>query len=125
MKIKDLKPGLSDVELEARVISVSQPKVIESKEDGTQKKKKEVLIGDDTGTVRLVIWNIDVSLKQGDVIRIRGAWTVVYKDKIEVQAGKWTKIEKIDSNTVPPIDQIPDEMPVVEEYKIPLKKKQS
>ena len=124
MKIKDLKPGLSDVELEARVISVSQPKIIESKEDGTQKMKIEALIGDDTGTVKLVIWNANPDLKQGDAIRIRDAWTAVYKDKIEVQVGRWSKIEKIDNNAVPPIDQIPDKMPAVEDYRIPLKKKQ-
>jgi len=125
MKIKELKPGLSDIQLEGRVIVIESAKTIQNKEDKSLKTRKEFIIGDETGTVRVVLWNIDVNIKQGDAIRIIDAWTIAYRDQVEVQAGKSSKIEKIDDKNVPPIEQIPDIMPSVQEYRVPIKRKQS
>mgnify|MGYP001772618916 CR=1 FL=1 len=125
MKIKELKPGLSDIQLEGRVIVVESAKAIQNKEDKSIKTRKEFIIGDETGTVRVILWNTDVNVKQGDAIRITDAWTIAYRDQVQVQAGKWSKIEKIDDKTVPPIEQIPDTMPSVPEYRVPIKRKQS
>ena len=75
-KIMDVLPGMKLVGLTAKVISVYETR--EFIKNGKKARVASILIGDETGTTRLVLWDehaIDAikSLKESDIIRIKGA----------------------------------------------------
>ncbi|HLC86498.1 MAG TPA: hypothetical protein VJG30_04390 [Candidatus Nanoarchaeia archaeon] len=78
LKIKDLAPGLSSVNIIARVLNI-----YETKSFNTGKRSGRVgsfLIGDETGTARVVVWDdrlIDETktLQEGNIIKISNAYS--------------------------------------------------
>lgn len=58
--IKDLKPGMERVDVVGRILRIFPPRVF--KRDGRTGKYCRLIIGDGTGTVRVTLWNRDVSL---------------------------------------------------------------
>ncbi len=76
LKVKNIVPGLRSLDLTARVARIFD--VREFEREGKKGKVLNLLVGDETGTVRLSLWNEEVDrwkeLKEGDVIRISGGW---------------------------------------------------
>ncbi len=99
LKIKNIIPGMHKVDIEGKILKISDVKEFE-KEDGIG-KVVSILLGDETGAVRVVFWNNDISkldgLKEGDVIKISNAYsrTNIFGN-VEVHLGENSSIEKID-----------------------------
>jgi len=79
LKAGSLLPGLFSVDLIARVVSVSEPHTFTK--DGKQGKVQNIVLGDETGSVRMSLWNNEtdlvqrLSLQQGAAVEIRGGYT--------------------------------------------------
>ncbi len=74
-KISELKPGLSDVNLKARVSRIF---LREFEKNGEKKKLANVFLMDETGEIRLTLWNEQIEefpLSEGDVVEITNAYT--------------------------------------------------
>ncbi len=106
LKIKNLVPGLRSVELVARVVRIQEPREFER--NGKQGKVVNIVLGDETGTVRLSLWNdeceIAERINEGGSVRIFRAYTK--EDSMgnpELRIGRGS-IEKIDQvvNLPPP-----------------------
>jgi len=77
LKIKDVLPGMKLVGITAKVMSIYETR--EFIRNGKKSRVASILIGDETGTTRLVLWDetaIDAlkSLKEGDIVKIKGAY---------------------------------------------------
>ena len=79
MKIKDVIAGLNSADIVGRVISVYQ--VRSYNKNGREGKVANFILGDETGTIRVVLWdtnhisNIESgTLKEGIVIKIKNAY---------------------------------------------------
>ncbi len=76
LKIKDILPGMRGVELEARVQQVYEKREFQ-RADGSMGKVANMLVGDETGVMRIVMWGSTADelskLKPGDVIRLQNA----------------------------------------------------
>lgn len=76
MRISDLKPGLTDVDIIGRVVAVSEPRTFE-RPDGTTGRILTMMLMDQTGQTRVSIWDEKVELakniKRGDVVMIENA----------------------------------------------------
>jgi replication factor A1 len=108
INIIDLKPGMENVSVRVRVISVTPPKTIETKK-GTR-TISNAIVGDATGRVEAVLWGERVTaLHENDVVEIRGAWVTEYKGKVQLNIGKSTVVEKAPSDSVP--EEIPENEP--------------
>lgn len=60
-----------DVELMCKVVKVNDVSSVKRSGDGKELKKQEVMVGDETGTCRLVLWEDDVdSLEEGKTYRL-------------------------------------------------------
>lgn len=77
LQIKNLIPGLKKVSVVGRVIKIYQPRKFEKEK--LRGEVANILIGDETGKVRVVIWDERVNLikegkiKVGDILRIVNA----------------------------------------------------
>lgn len=82
VKINDLKPGMERVDVVGRILRIFPPRAF--KKDGRTGKYCRLIIGDETGTIRLTLWNRDVALvehgklESGQVIEVINGYVREY-----------------------------------------------
>ena len=93
IQIKDLFSGLNDVSLTGQVLSIYPPKTFKRR-DWTEGKIASILISDESGTLRVVLWdnNVDMiekgKIQQGQAVRISHAYVREGQDgKTEIHVG--------------------------------------
>lgn len=100
LKVKSLVDGLRSVDLVARVVRVFEPRDFEK--NGKKGSVMNVLVGDETGVVRLSLWNQEIDkfkelgVSEGDTLRVnRGYMKLDNRDNPELRIGKGS-LEKLD-----------------------------
>lgn len=95
LKIRDMMPGMQDIEVTARVLDVYELREFERKNGGSG-KVKSCLIADETGRARAVFWGKkaeDVAyLKPEDMIKIKSGYVKENQGRVEVHAGERAEI---------------------------------
>ncbi|MEE8402306.1 MAG: OB-fold nucleic acid binding domain-containing protein, partial [Candidatus Hydrothermarchaeaceae archaeon] len=102
-KISELTERDPSVDVVCRVVRIYEPREFE-RDDKTKGKVVNLIIGDETGRARLVLWDEDVGLiekamiKEGDTIKVKKGYVKVRWtdggrfDEPEVNVGKYGKI---------------------------------
>ncbi len=100
LKVRNLVSGLRSVDLVARIVRVFEERTFEK--DGKQGCVINVLLGDETGVVRMSLWNQETNpvregkLKEGDTIKVSGGWVKTdNRDNLEMRVGRGT-MKKVD-----------------------------
>lgn len=95
IRISDLQPNQKNLSLLARILNVGEP--VESMNDGKKNRYGMLLIGDESGLIRLFLWDDKTKLlenmREGDIILIDGAKTIKKNDEISISVGKYGKLE--------------------------------
>lgn len=91
MKINELKKGMSNVEVEAKVIAVSEPRAVQTKYGPNT--VADVTVEDDSGSIDLTLWGQQISLiKEGDQIEIQGAYITEWNNTLKLNIPKSGKL---------------------------------
>ena len=94
MRIADLKPGMRNVELEATVLAVEEPKTIVAR--GAERRILEAIISDGSGRIKLVLWDEHITdLRPGDRVAIRGGVVTSYKGEWRLNVSRGGAIDKL------------------------------
>ncbi len=110
VKISDLRENMDNVNVRVRVLEAGESKVIETRSG--PRTISEALVGDESGRVRLTLWGkLAGTLKKGDTVEIRNAWTTTYRGQVQLNVGARGNIVKIRSEEVAAEDEIPEETP--------------
>ena len=93
-KVAELTPQSKAVNVTAKVVSKSEVREIPMGRDGSPHKVCDALVGDETGTVYLTLWdeNID-KVNEGDTIRVENGYVTLFKGNIRLNIGKYGKLE--------------------------------
>ncbi len=101
LKIKDLSAGLSNLTLTGRVSRIYSTREFERK-DKTMGKVRNIEIVDDTGNIRVALWDTradeieEKNIMVGSVVRISGANAKTgYKDNVELSIGNSSLIDPV------------------------------
>lgn len=95
MKIADLKKGPFEGSIEGEISELEEPKKITTK-FGKQLTVANGTLKDDSGEIKLALWNEDASkFAQGDKVRINNGWVSEFQDELKVSSGRNGTIEKI------------------------------
>ncbi|MCE4603958.1 MAG: OB-fold nucleic acid binding domain-containing protein [Aeropyrum sp.] len=117
-RIMDLKSGMRNVSIKGRVLETGEPKVVETRRGPAT--LSEAVVGDETGRVKVTLWGDHAGkLKEGEVVRIDGAWTTSYRGKVQVNAGRESRIERLEDESAPKEEEIPEESPSAPERGYP------
>ena len=93
VKIKDLAPNRRRLNIKVRVLEIGEKKDIVSRRTGDMHRIVETLVGDDTGVVKLTLWDDKVnSLEVGKTYNISNTNTTVYQGTLRLNAGKYSEI---------------------------------
>jgi replication factor A1 len=97
VKIGDLNPSSRGVNLIAKVVSKTEPRVVGSQYDSAEHKLSTALIADESGAISLVLWDDDVErVREGETIRITNAYVKVFKGRMQLNLGRYGKVEASD-----------------------------
>ncbi|TXT56737.1 MAG: hypothetical protein BAJATHORv1_20330 [Candidatus Thorarchaeota archaeon] len=94
--ISDLETGMWDVDIEGKVVRIFDMTTFER--DGSEGRVQNIIIADETGTIRVTFWNDDVDeikeIEEGDIIRIlHGYVKEGFRGGYEYQVGRKAEIQ--------------------------------
>jgi replication factor A1 len=96
MEIKDLKPNTGNVDIVAKVTQKEEPREFEK--FGKQGRVCKAIVEDETGNVKLTLWNEDVDkINVGDKVHIQNGWCSEYQGETQLSSGKFGKVEVIEA----------------------------
>ncbi|HEX6562376.1 MAG: OB-fold nucleic acid binding domain-containing protein [Nitrososphaera sp.] len=94
MKISELKPGMRNVSVTAKVDSVGQPRTVNLKAGGTN-TVADAIISDDSGSIKLSLWGDDINkIQTGDRISVENGYINTFKGENSISVGKFGKLTK-------------------------------
>ena len=93
--IEDLKVGMKNINLKAKVLEVSNPRQVSTRY-GSYASLAKALIGDKTGKIKLALWNDQIdAVSAGDTVQIENARISAFRGERQVMLGKNGNINSI------------------------------
>jgi replication factor A1 len=87
-KIVDLKAGMKRIDLKAEVLKLSEPKMVYTR-FGTTAYVSNALIKDETGSMKMNLWNQQISsVHQGDIINIKDGKVTWFRGERQLMLGR-------------------------------------
>lgn len=108
LQVAQLKPGDSNVEVTARILSVAAKEV---QVQGVPKTVWSGVLGDATGKVAFNAWN-DFQLKEGEVVRIQGAYVKGFRGASQLTFDQKSVLERLAEDALPALSEIDNRGPV-------------
>jgi replication factor A1 len=95
LKVKDITTYSRRVNLVARIVDMGEPHEVSSSSNGQLHQVTEALIGDETGSVLLTLWDENSSkFNAGDVVIIDNGYAGTFKGRLRLNIGRYGTIEK-------------------------------
>jgi replication factor A1 len=102
--IRDVRSGMNHVSFKAKILEVSEPRRVITMY-GNYASVAKALIGDETGTIRLCLWNEQIgSVSVGDTVRIENARASLFRGEKQLSIGTrglLTNVKDFDSQITP------------------------
>ncbi len=98
LPIRDLRTGMSHVNLRAKVLEIPRPRLVVTR-FGNCASVANALIGDETGTIKLCLWNEQInSVSNGDTIQIENARASTFRGERQLSLGKTGTLSSIEDS---------------------------
>jgi len=89
MQIKDLETGMKQVKVKAKVIEKSATREVYSRYGYNVHRVANAIIADETGTIKLVLWNEQIdAVSVGDTIQIENGYVTTFRGENQLSVGK-------------------------------------
>jgi replication factor A1 len=87
-KIKGLRAGMKRINLKAKVIEIPEPNKVFTR-SGVEAYVSNVIIGDETGTIKVCLWNKQINtISKGDKIKIQNSTVTKFKGDLQLRIGR-------------------------------------
>jgi len=94
MQVKDLKPKLGNVDITVDVVDVGEAR--EFNKFGKVGKVATAIGKDETGDIKLSLWNEDVDkVKAGDKIKLTNGYVNEWQGEMQLTTGRMGKLEVV------------------------------
>jgi len=92
MKISELKPGMRRVDIAAKVLEISDTREVTTR-TGEQSKVATAVVTDDSGTVKLTLWNEQIDqVKVNDNVMIENGYVTSFRGETQLNVGRYGKL---------------------------------
>lgn len=93
MKINELRPFQKKVDLPLKVVKIMEVREVSSKLDNSTHKVTEALVGDDTGSVLLTLWDEAIEqVKENQSYNLENGYTSLFKNTLRLNVGRYGKL---------------------------------
>ena len=102
-KISDIKDGMGSINVVGRLLDISDVRTF-NKKDGSKGRVGNITIGDDTGKIRITLWDDKTDkmteLRSGDAIEIINGYARAnnFNQQVEIQIGNHGLIKKTETS---------------------------
>ena len=94
VKLAKLQPYQRGITVDFKVIKTQAVRNVKSRRDGSEHKVADVLIGDQTGTLFLTVWDDDIALvEDGKIFRLVKGQTGLFQGRMQLSLGRDGKLE--------------------------------
>jgi replication factor A1 len=102
LKVENIVPGMRRVDVKGKVVDITDMNTFE-RDDGEDGKVQNIVLGDDTGTIRMSLWDEQTEVTEkvdiGDSIHISGAYSREdNRGNAELRIGNETQMEMLDED---------------------------
>ena len=98
VKVESLNPRSRQVNITVKAISKNPVRDTVSRTDGSSHRVTEELVGDETGTILLTLWDDDIEkVNDGDVINIGNGYVSLFRGSMRLNIGRFGTMEKSDA----------------------------
>lgn len=88
LHIKDLRNGMKKVSLKARIMEIANPTLVITR-FGNYASVANALIADETGTIKLCLWNEQISsISVGNTVQIENVSVSTFRGERQIRIGK-------------------------------------
>lgn len=90
MKIKDLSDGMRRVDVVAKVTEKSETREVRSRYRDETYQVADAMISDETGTIKLVLWNKQIEqVNVDDTVKIENGYIRSFRGEMQLSVGKY------------------------------------
>lgn len=112
LKISSIVPNMQKVNFIGKIVKISPVKEFET--DSGKGKVLNVVLGDETGTIRMSLWNekteVSDEIKEGEVLEVIGGYTKKgYRSSTEVRLGTYGNLRKVKDVDITVAESVPEE----------------
>jgi replication factor A1 len=92
MKISELKPGMRRVDVSAKVLNLSETREVTTR-TGEQSRVATADVTDDSGTVKLTLWNEQIDqVKVNSNVIIENGYVTSFRGETQLNVGRYGKL---------------------------------
>ena len=93
-KVRDLTPSSKQVNVLAKVVNVGEPKEVMGK-FGDPRKVAEAVVGDDTATIILSLWNEQIgSIAKDEIVLVDNGYVSLVRGHMRLNVGRYGNLTK-------------------------------
>ncbi len=90
MKIKDLRDGLRQVDVVAKVTEKSDTREVRSRYRDETYRVADAVINDGTGSIKLVLWNKQIDqVNVDDTVKIENGYIKSFRGEMQLNVGRY------------------------------------
>jgi replication factor A1 len=94
VKVDTLNPQSRQLNLTVKVVSKGEVRDTISRADGTSHKVVDALVGDETGSIYMTLWDDNIEkVKEGDVIDVKNGYVSLFKGSMRLNIGRFGSFE--------------------------------
>jgi replication factor A1 len=95
MKIAEIRDGMSNISIEAKVIDKSETRIVQTRYG--RRSVADAIIKDDSGEIKLSLWQDQIKrVNVGDKISISGAFASRFRDELQISVPRSGKLEVLE-----------------------------
>jgi replication factor A1 len=90
LKINELRDGMKRIEVSAKVTEKSDTREVTSRFKDQTLKVATALIADETGTIKLTLWNEQINqVNVNDSVKIENGYITSFRGEIQLNVGRY------------------------------------
>lgn len=94
VKVESLNPQSRRVNVTVKATSKNPVREIVSRRDGSNHRVTEVLVGDETGTILLTLWDNDIEkVNEGNTVNIGNGYVSLFQGSMRLNIGRFGTLE--------------------------------
>jgi len=91
--IDDLRPNSRSINIKIKCNSKNEEREVTSRKTGENLRVTEALVGDETGSIYLTLWNDDIDKMEVDhIYKLINVYTTVFRGSLRLNIGKYGKL---------------------------------
>ncbi|KON31617.1 hypothetical protein AC482_00170 [miscellaneous Crenarchaeota group-15 archaeon DG-45] len=104
VKIGDLNQYSRRVYAVVKVVSKTEPREVSSRIDQSSHRVAEALVGDDTGSIYLTLWDDAIDeVEDGQVLNIKNAYVNLFRGSMRLNLGRFGSYDLVEES---PFDEV-------------------